>query len=293
MEETEAVIIDNGSYQIKAGFQGNDRPNSIFPSIVGQPRRFFVMPGATLKDSYVGDEAQAKRGLLSLKYPIRNGVVTDWDATEKIFHHVISNQLQIAPEYHSFLLTDSPLNPKINRQKMTEMMFEKFQIPALYIAIQSVLALYACGKTSGLVVDSGEGVSHCVPIYNGYASPDAITRIDIGGNYITEYLMKILGSRQYSFITSAEKEIVRDMKERLGYIALDYSKETQKQEIEKYYTLPDGQTITIGNERFKCTESLFEPSLVGLECVGIHQAAHESMMKSEVDIRTQLYVMWW
>ncbi|KAI3904924.1 hypothetical protein MKW92_009894 [Papaver armeniacum] len=292
-DENRAIICDNGSGLVKAGFAGDDAPTVVIPSIIGRPKNRHAMVGVGQKDTYIGDEAQARRGILQLSYPVEHGIVRDWSAMEKLWEHTFEKELRVLVDQHAVLLTEAPLNPKINREKMMEIMFEAFDVPATYIAIQAVLSLYASGRTTGIVLDSGEGVSHVVPIYEGYALPHAIERLDLAGKHLTDSLTKILTEDGHMFTTSAEKEIVRDIKQRLTYVAFDYEKELEESEknseLEQMYELPDGQIITIGAGRFRCPEVMFDPSKIGMESGGIHQIVHKSINKCDMDIRRDMY----
>ena len=292
-EKGTPVVIDNGSGMCKAGLSGDDAPRSSFPSIVGRPKYDNIMVGMNNKEAYVGEEAQAKKGVLKLTYPIEHGIVNNWDDMTKIWHHCFYNELRVTPSEHPTLLTEAPRNPKANREKMTEIMFETFEVPAYYLSIQAVLSLYSSGRTTGLVLDAGDGVTHTVPIYEGYALPHAIERNNLAGRDLTEYMRKLLNEVGLNFSSSAEAETVRDVKEKLCYVALDYEAEVaaynNSTQNNKIYELPDGQTITVGSQRFRCPEALFKPMLIGKEMPGFHEISYQSILKCDVDIRKDLY----
>eukprot|EP01084_Bolivina_argentea_P175442 303822_1 len=171
---------------------------------------------------------------------INRGIVCNWDDMEKIWHHTFYNELRISPEEHPVLLTEKSLNPKANREKTTQIMFETFNTPAMYLSPGTTLSLYASGRTTGITIDSGFGVTYLTPHYEGYHIPNATMTLDIGGYNITEHLMHILTERGYSFTTTAEREIVRDIKEKLTYMSLDYNNDLTSTSIEeKQYELPD------------------------------------------------------
>lgn len=246
----EPVVIDNGSGMCKAGISGEEAPQVCFPAIVGRPKYDNIM-AANEKECFVGDDAQAKRGILSLNYPIEHGMVKNWDDMEKIWHHCFFTELRVEPNDRPVMLTEAPMNPKTNREKMTQIMFESFNVPAFYVSIQAVLSLYASGKTTGIVVDAGDGVTHTVPIFEGFSLPSAVGRIDLAGRVLTEKMGKLLTEVGCSLNTSAELEIVRDIKEKLAYVAVDFTAEmklfSESAAMEKTYELPDGKTVTLGN----------------------------------------------
>ncbi|GMI32840.1 hypothetical protein TrRE_jg9234 [Triparma retinervis] len=282
------VVVDIGSGMIRAGFAGEDCPRAVFPSIVGHPKQ----PG-TPQESCVGDDAKNKRGGLTLKYPIEHGVVTNWDDMEKIWHHTFYNKLRVAPEEHPVLLTEANLNPKANRERMTKMMFEIFNAPSLYFSTQAVLSLYASGRTTGCVLDSGDGVSHTVPIYEGNILPHAIVRLDLAGRDLTDYMTELLRSKATSLVTTNTRDIFQDVKEIYTYVALDFDLEmklfAETSEHEKTYELPDGNVITIGSESFRCPEVLFQPSLIGQGKYGVQDMIFQTIMKCDIDMRKDLF----
>ena len=282
------VIIDNGTGYCKAGFSGEDGPRAVFPAIVGRPKTVGIMVGSEKKDYYVGQQAEEKRGILNLNYPIADGIVNNWDDMEKVWEHCFSNELRCAPEEHKTMLTEAPLNPKENREKMAQIMFETFNVPGLYIAIQAVLSLYSAGKFTGIVCDSGDGVTHFVPIFDGYSLPHAIVRMDLAGRKITQFMFKIIRESGINFSTSAEFEIVKDMKEKCCYVALDFDEELKKVE-EMKYELPDGKVVTIKDQRIRVPECLFQPEKCGFERGGIGERCYESIQKCDIDIRKDLY----
>jgi len=247
------IVIDNGTGTIRAGFAGEDLPKSSFPSFLGVPKHRRVLAGGLEGDVFIGNRASELRGLLKLVHPLEHGIVNDWEAMEAIWKHVYDDELRVLSEEHPVLLTEAPLNPRSNRDEAAQRLFEAFNVPAVFMSIQAVLSLYAGGKTTGVVLDAGDGVSHAVPVYDGFAVTNSIRRIDIAGRDVTEYMQLLLRKSGYVFQTSAEKEVVRILKEKTSYIALD-PKKAEKDWMQlgnrgegKWleYALPDGQKIQV------------------------------------------------
>ncbi|XP_066543868.1 uncharacterized protein LOC136711397 isoform X2 [Amia ocellicauda] len=283
------IVLDTGSGLMKAGFADHDLPTTIFPTVLGWPKYEEVLNGNYERETYIGHEAQHMRGVLTLKYPMQNGIIRNWDEIEKIWHHTFQHQLHVDPEEHPVLLSEAAMNPRENRQRMVEIMFEVFNVPYTYVAMQAVLALYATGRTTGVVFDSGNGVSHSVPVFEGYSLPHAVQRFTLAGRDVTLHLKKLLQEKGFSFNTTAELEIVREIKEKCCCVAPDYDAELDGQEgpasSEMFYTLPDGQIINVGTERFRAPEILFKPELIGRDHYGMHESIFHSILRCDIDLR--------
>jgi len=298
MDSAQPIIIDNGSGLSKAGFAGDETPRAVFHSVIGRTKYRASFHGLDYKDLYVGDNAQSIRGILTLKYPIERGIVTNWNDMEKLWAHTFDHELHALPEEHPVLLTEVPLNPKANRERTIEVIFESFGVPATYLFVQAVLALFASGRTTGCVIDSGDGITYTVPIYEGHAiyegflNKHPVMRLDLAGCDLTEDLMNKINESGYSFTTTAEREIIRSIKEKC-YIAYDFEEEMKKAatstQLERVYELPDGQTLVLGSERFRPTEVLFKPNLIGKPFNGIHECVFQSIINCDVEIRKDLY----
>lgn len=286
-EELQSIVIDNGTGFTKAGFGGEDAPRIVFPTVVGRPKNNLEI--IQEKDCYIGEEIRLKMDLLDLKYPMENGFIKNWDDMEKLWFHTFYNEIKVEPEEFSVLLSETPLNPRSSREKTIQIMFESFSIAGFHTSFQSLLSLYTAGKTTGLVFESGDGCSYSSCIYDGYDLYHSIIRSDLSGRDLTEYLIKLLNEKGHYFKNLKDEEMIRDLKEKTCYIALDYDQELKKLKeskgIEKLYQLPDGNFVNIEEERFKCTESLFQPSLIQLEDDGIHKMMHKSIGKCDKEIQ--------
>jgi len=289
------VVCDNGTGFVKCGFAGDNFPKHIFPSIVGRPilRSEEKMSDVTLKDIMIGDECTAARDFLETSYPITNGIVKDWPDMKHLYDYTFFERLKIDPTEHKIMLTEAALNPKGNRKKLVETMFETYNFQGVHCSIQAVLTLYAQGLLTGVVVDSGDGVTHIVPVYEGFAMPQQIKRLDVAGRHLTEYMIKLLQLRGYTFNRTADFETVREIKEKVCYVGYDLELEKklalETTTVMQSYTLPDGRVIKVGAERFEAPEALFEPNRVDVESKGLAELVFHVINTCDINVRSELY----
>ena len=286
--ENRHIIIDNGSGFCKAGFSGEFEPRTVFPSIFGSPKNKLIMITGHQKDFYIGLDAEDIRGVLNLNYPIKEGNIIDWSEMENIWKYIFTNELRVDPSEHYIMISDSPMNPKINKEKLALIMFEEFNIPGLFFADQVVLPLYSIGKNIGIVADIGDAFSHFGSVFEGYSLRHSIIRMELAGRDVTDYLIRIFYEEGVHLTTTAEREIAKDIKEQTCYIALDF--ENEKNYYKSIdYEMPDGNKIFIKDQRFRAPEILFQPEICGKYTGGIAQNFNESINRTDRDLRKELY----
>jgi len=295
VDSKKVIVCDNGTGFVKVGHAGANFPSHIFPAMVGRPILRFEekIDNVELKDIMVGDEASRLRSFLDIKYPLENGKVANWEDMGHLYDYTFFEKLKINPKECKIMLTEPPGNPTSNREKMVQTMFEKYGFKGCYVAIQAVLVLYAQGLLTGVVVDSGDGVTHIVPVYEGFSLPHLTKRLEVAGRDVTKYLIKLLQARGYYFNRTADFETVRQIKEKLCYCGHDLELERrlalETTVLIEPYELPDGRVIKVGPERFEAPEALFDTSRVERDQPGMSELIFQTINSADMDIRTQLY----
>lgn len=290
------IVLDQGTGFVKIGRGGTNFPDHTFPSIVGRPilrAEERQIGNVEIKDIMCGDEASAVRSALQISYPMENGIIRNWEDMGHLWNYSFYERMKIDPRGQKVLLTEPPLNPLANRERMVGTMFEQYGFNGVYVAIQAVLALYAQGLSSGVVVDSGDGVTHIVPVYESVVLNHLTRRLDVAGRDVTRNLISLLLRRGYAFNRTADFETVRQIKEKFCYVSYDLDYDTKLAEettvLMEKYELPDGRTIKIGPERFQAPECLFQPHLVDCEQPGIAEFLFNTIQAADVDVRSSLY----
>jgi len=252
-----------------------------------------VSESIELKEVMCGDEAAAVLTNLDVRYPVENGIVKSWEDMEHLWNYTFFEKLEIDPADNKILLTEPPMNPVKNREKLVEKMFETYNFGAVNVSIQAMLTLYAQGLLTGVVVDTGDGVTHVVPVWDGFVPQQLIQRLDVAGRHITQYLIKLLMLRGYAFNRTADFDVVRQIKEKFCYVALDIGQERALAQettcLMESFTLPDVRVIKLGRERFEAAEALFNPSLIDSEKSGMADMVFEMIQEADMDTRSDYY----
>eukprot|EP01147_Barroeca_monosierra_P007436 gene7436-9784_t len=308
MAQMPACVVDVGTGYTKMGFAGNSEPSFIFPSAIGVKETVnkSVAQGVDDLDFYIGDDAMSTPGYAT-KYPVRHGIVDDWDLMEKFYEQTIFKYLRAEPEDHYFLLTEPPLNPPENREYLAEIMFESFNVPGLYIAVQAVLALAASWTSkkaertlTGCVIDSGDGVTHVIPVAEGYVIGSCIKHIPIAGRDITYFVQQLLREREVGIPPEQSLEVAKAIKEKYSYVCPDIVKEfekydTQPEKFIKQFTSRNKVTkqpfsVDVGFERFLGPEIFFHPEFSNPDFqMSISETVDQVVQQTPIDVRRGLY----
>ena len=295
-DEVKTLVIDNGSFMIRAGFADDDAPKSVFQSVVGHPKYALALPSVPGEpdkpDLYVGDEASAETGLFIAQYPIQRGTITNWDDMKRIWHYIFSHKLHVDPMEHPVLFNEHWNVSKHQREELIRTMFEVHSVPSFYVAQSTALALWATGRTTACVVNCGDGLTE-IACYEDSRVQKCGNYMHFGGCDITDYMIKLFRHLGGRLDTWSDREMVRKAKEQWGYVALDFNEEMKKKDWDRDckidYTLPTGNALYITDERFRCPELLFQPGLNHFPCDSITQALFDSISKCDIYVRKDMY----
>lgn len=292
-EELQTIIIDNGSLFCKVGFSNESKPQSEFLSIFGHTKYMPIVYDSSFKqDKYYGDEAWIRHQILVCRRLVSRGIIQYFDVMDEYMSYIFSKQLKVDPSKHPVLITETSLNPKESRERMAEILFEKFNVPSFCAGNDAVFSFYSSGKTTGIAFESGFGVSNSVPIIDGQPVRDSIMNIPIGGydmsNYLNELKGKVSELNKIHFIQE-----INETREKFAYVALNYEDEIHKDCQHLNLTLDSNHygepQITINKERFICGEILFKPEIVGLDCEGIDKKIYQSILGCNPEFHDQLF----
>jgi len=307
------VVIDNGTGYSKLGFAGNSEPNYIIPTIISNiVKKDGAKPDPVQDlDFFIGAEAtESKRSNYNIDYPIRHGLIENWDNMEKYWTRCIYQYLSCDPEEHYILLTEPPLNTPENREYTAEIMFETFNVPGLYVAVQAVLALCASlltkhdkgaknSSVTGTVIDSGDGVTHIIPVAEGYVIGSCIKHVPLAGRDVTNFIVNMLRDRAEPLLPDEALTVAKRIKESYCYVCPDVVKEYQKYDQEpsrfrqyKGVNPKNNQpySIDVGYERFLGPEIFFSPEIFSSEfTVPLPNAIDSAIQACPIDTRRALY----
>ena len=279
------IIFDNGSGYLKAGLSNVEIPSITMPALIGRPMLRYAekLEEKELKPIMIGDEVVPVRSLLELTYPMKEGIIENEKDMATLWDYCIKQKLGLTGDLkdRKMLLTEAPSNPNKNKMKMAQIVFEKLGIGYFNIEPQAKLSLFCEGLETGIILDSGDGVTHCIPVAYGYILHPKIKRLDIAGRHITNQLIKLLQIKGYAFNSTADFELIREIKEKYCFVSCDIESDRKLDKETTYYNtlhrLPDGRKIRISNEKFEAPEILFQPHLIQNEMPGIHEMLYDSI----------------
>jgi actin-related protein len=298
MEDEQIIMTDIGSRNIKAGFCGDDTPKTVFPNVISSPLSQVAMIAMSTKSRYVGSEAQEKRGLLALKYPVQRGEVTDWDDFTAVMEHLTYNELRVGTPF-GYVFNEPIFSSKKYRERLAEMVFEHFEVHNFYACATGILSMYASGRTSGIVLDIGEGLTQVMTMMEGFLIRSSCARINsLAGTDLNDYMLRLMAlhNNVHLDVNHHNRDLAREIKEKMCFVAKSadefeqLNKQASEQDMHKSYEIEDGSSINISNEQWQCPEVLFNPKkYLEKEISGVHELVVNAIESGAIDNRKVLY----
>ncbi|KAJ5070684.1 actin epsilon 1 [Anaeramoeba ignava] len=292
-QEKNKIIIDIGSEFVKAGFSGEEKPEFFFQSKIGKIETNSIMDELNSKKFFKNNLIENKEENIIWENVVERGHVINWDNWEQMISYIFYSEFKVDPLEYPVLVPETMLGTRNFREKSSQILFETFNVPKMSIMIQSVLSLISYQKTTGFVIEIGGGVTYAVPIYENYVLPHAVLRLDIAGYDLTRNLRDILikdGKIESNEITFEE---ARNIKEKFCYVSFDPQEDlqalNQPNSFSRDITLDNGRTFSIDQQRFLSVEPLFDPSLIGMNSVGLSHLCSNSILKCDQEIQKDLF----
>ena len=278
MDNTNALVLCTGSANLRAGWAHQATPSVQFPAIIAR------QDGATV----VGEEAYAE-GATNRRRPFEEGTLVDKRALIHVWHEAF-RRLGCQPSRTPVMLTVSPTSPAGATADAVLTLFDRFGVPAVAVAHDAGMGLRSADRSTGVAVCIGHHVTHIAPTIEGFTLPHGYMRLDLAGDDVANYLLELLHIRGVKVRTEAGWRTVQRAKDLFCYVADDVDSEvrTFPRRFERRFSLPNGEVIVLGTERFQATEVLFKPGLLCLNRPGLAQAVMQSIERVEPSVRQQL-----
>uniref|UniRef100_A0A8C7ACH2 Transferrin receptor 2 n=1 Tax=Neovison vison TaxID=452646 RepID=A0A8C7ACH2_NEOVI len=330
-DEVGALVFDIGSFSVRAGYAGEDCPKADFPTTVGllaaEEGGGLELEGEKEKKGKIfhidTNALHVPRDGAEVMSPLKNGMIEDWECFRAILDHTYSKHVKSEPNLHPVLMSEAPWNTRAKREKLTELMFEQYNIPAFFLCKTAVLTAFANGRSTGLVLDSGATHTTAIPVHDGYVLQQGIVKSPLAGDFISMQCRELFQEMAIDIIPPymiAAKEPVREgappnwkKKEKLPQVSKSwhnymcneviqdfqasvlqvsdspYDEQVAAQMPTVHYEMPNGYNTDYGAERLRIPEGLFDPSnvkgLSGNTMLGVGHVVTTSIGMCDIDIR--------
>lgn len=339
-DEVGGIVFDIGAHSVRAGYAGEDCPKYDVPTFVGtldEGTKDEIMqtdvpseekPKLPEKKYFIDTNSiHLPKENMEIINPVKDGMIEDWDTFEKILDYIYAKDIKSESSLHPVLMSEASWNVRPKREKLTELMFEKYNIPAFFLCKNAVLTAFANGRSTGLVIDSGATQTSAVPVHDGYVLQQAIVKSPLAGDFITAQCRQMFEEKNVEIAPPyviATKEVSKEggpaiftKKNNLPSVGKSFHRHMVNETIQDFqasvlqvsdgpydesalesipgvvYEFPNGYNDIFGVERFKICEGLFDPSNVkgieGSTAIGVTQVVTTSVGMTDIDIRAGLF----